>query len=300
MALAGEHQVGAVESVGQADETATRSKPGLDPRAQRDQAAGEAAGGAGAGHGGDVDARLDPVAAPPRRAGGAARPPARSVAPFCGPKTTAASTKGVVTSDATTSSTPAQRVRRADGVEGAHATVGRGGAAAADDDAARPRRRGRPAGAGRHRSCRRAPGPRRAGCGTRARPAALDISMTAVGGAPHRQRRGAPLGVDGRAERPGDPWHGAVAAERVEQALAAVGHGHLVGGPAGPAGRAGGRGGDLGGGRRPPEFVRCDDEVGHRGDATAAAAPRPGRNGGGPASDPGRSGAVRVGPGRSG
>ena len=144
VAFAGDDEVGVFEAGGQADDPGHEVEARFEAGAEDGQAAAETARGAGARDGGDVDADLGAVA--PRRS--LRRRALRSatcsgVAPFCGPKIVAASRKGVVTSQATTSSTPPGRgragrrvARQRDRGEGAPAPVGRGRAAAADDDAA--------------------------------------------------------------------------------------------------------------------------------------------------------------------
>jgi hypothetical protein len=77
----------------------------------------------------------------------------------------------------------------------------------------------------------------------------------------------APLGVDRLAQRAGDGGAARVAAERIEEAFAAVGHRDLVGGPAGGSCRVGhGRRGP-GGRHRAAELVRGGDQVRHEGEA---------------------------------
>ncbi len=84
-----------------------------------------------------IDADLAPVAVRHRGEARASVSTCAAVAPFWGPKIRAASRKGVVTSQATTSSTPPRASGRAHRLEGPPAAVGGGGAAAADHDAAR-------------------------------------------------------------------------------------------------------------------------------------------------------------------
>ena len=97
-----------------------------------------------------------------------------------------------------------------------------------------------------------------------------DRGRAAVGAASEH----APLGLDRRAERAARPTvDRGVAAERVEQALAAVGHRDLVGGPSGAPGRVGRGGRHLGRRRRAPELVGCGDEVGHADEASRVPYP---------------------------
>ena len=266
MALAGDHEVGALEAVGQADETGPRGRsparcgrrgrrgrrPGLRRRRRRARSVTSTpVERAGSGP-------------RPRRGGGRAPRPVRRWRPSGGRTRAAASRKGVVTSQATTSSTPPSASGEPTASKAPSAAVGGGRAAAADDDATGPGVAGGQqelSDAGRAGATGSSP----RGCGTRARPAALDISITAVRGRVrprassrrHSASTGWPSG-------PVTVRDAACAAERVEQALAAVGHGYLVGRPAGPAGRARRpRPRGLGRRRGPPEFVRRGDEVGH-------------------------------------
>ena len=124
--------------VGQADQAGDEVEPRRQARPERDQPAGQAPGGAGTGHGGDVDPGVPPVArrdldqAPAEGhdldAGGAllgAEDPGRVGEP-----------RGHVARHDELHAR--QRGGRAHRVERTLAPVGGGGAATADDDAARP------------------------------------------------------------------------------------------------------------------------------------------------------------------
>ena len=202
MALAGDDEVRPLQALAQADQAGHEVEAGLNAGAQGDQASRQPARRAATGHAGDVDARLAAVARGHRRRGaGRARATCAAVAPFCGPKTAAASPKRVVTSQATTSSIPPQCGGRTDGLVGAQAAVGRGGPAAADHDAPGARVAGgqeelADAGrAGAHRVV--APRPREQGTarGTR------HLDDGGQGLAVARSSEQAPLGLDPGAER---------------------------------------------------------------------------------------------------
>ncbi len=75
----------------------------------------------------------------------------------------------------------------------------------------------------------------------------------------------APLGVDCVAQRAGHGRELRRPADGIEQSLAAVGHGDLVGRPAGRSSRSRHGRRHLGRGRRAPELVGCGDQVWHDG-----------------------------------
>ena len=106
MPLAGDDQVGPLQPVGQADQPGHEVEAGLDPGAERDQPAGQPARRAAARDVGDVDARLTPVAGRHLDQAPAELHDLRRRGALLRPEHGAASLNRVVTSQATTSSTP--------------------------------------------------------------------------------------------------------------------------------------------------------------------------------------------------
>ena len=209
VALAGDDQVGPLHPLGQAHQLGDEVEARLDPRAERDQATGEAPGGAGAGHRRHVDAGLAPVA---RGDVGQAAPERLHLlgrGALLGPEHRGGIEEGrghVARHDELDA---VQRLGRTHGVERALTAVGRGRPPAADDDAARSRvaRRHEELPDARRAGADRvvAVGPRQQGASRRTRH--LDDRRGAAGRVQH-----APLGLDRRAERAAH--HGGVRAPR--------------------------------------------------------------------------------------
>ena len=174
----------------------------------------------------------------------------------------------MVTSQATMSSMSLERGRRAHGLVGAHPAVGRGGAAAADDDAPGPRVAGgeeqlaHAGGVGTHRVV--TPGPREQGT-PRGTGHLNDGGQRSAG---HRPAEEAPLGLDAGAQRACDDGVAAGPAEGLQEAFAPVRHGNLVGCPPGRPGSVPHGRGHVPGRCGPPELVRSGDQMGHADEAT--------------------------------
>ena len=204
----------------------------VEPAEQAGADGGEPAGQAAGRPTAHEVAHVDPVVVhvpvgQPLQAGGE-QPTWAGEAPFWGANTSAASTNRVRTSQATTSSTPASS-RAAQHLDGAQPAVGGGRAADADDHGSRRRR-------GRRRSARRCRRWRPAAGRCRSAPPAQGQAR----GPGHLHDRG-PSGCDRHSAATGSPEGPAHrrdpdrAAERLQRALAAVGHRGLVAVPPQPA-----------------------------------------------------------------
>ena len=263
VSLSGDGQVGPLQPAAQARPARPRGRSRARSGRRGRRARPPARPPPAAGEGGDVDAGLTPVAGRDLDEALAERHDLRRRGALLRPEHGGGVTEACRHVAGDDELDPPQCRRRSHGLVRAEAAVGRRGTAAADHDppcpASRAARRSWPTPAVVARtgsSCR--------GLGSRARPAARDISTTAVRGSlpfcrsnmRHSASTGAPRGPVTEVVC-GD------ATDRQEQALASVGHRHLVGGPSGGPGRVGHGGRHLPGGRRPPEFVGRGDEVGH-------------------------------------
>ena len=269
--LAGDHQVGAVEVVVEVELVGDQ----LEARQQRptecSQRAPEPARSAAAGDRGDVDAEVvaehlrHPVQTPGEQCdlcrGGALLRPEDLCCVGEGGRDVARDQQFDLL----------EAGNRRDRPDGSEAAVGGRRAAESDDDPASTgvervvdQLAGARGGGVQRIVARRAADQRHA-----ARPSHLDD---------RRSLRQAPLGAHGIAERPGHGRGAIRPAERVEQAVTAVGHRHLGAVDAQLPARVPDRGGDLGGAQRALELVGSGDDAtdratahraeGHAGDHT--------------------------------
>ena len=270
VALARHHQVGAVHPPRQGDEAGHEVETRLDPGAQRDEATGQPSGRAGTDHARHVDAGLALVARGDLDQAAPESLDLRGRGALLGAEHRGGfeERRGHVARHDQLD--PAQRLRRAHGVERALPPVGRGRTPAADHDAARP------GVAGRHEELSDAGRVGADGIVTMRpwqqaasrRTGHLDDRRRAVDRLEH-----APFRLDRPTERPADDGGPRRPAQRVEETLAAVGHRDLVGRPAGTPGGVGRRGRRLCRRHRSPELVRSGDEVGHGDEASQGPHP---------------------------
>ena len=232
----------------------------LEVRTERGEPTGEAAGRAAPLEGGHVDAGAPLVHVGEALQAARSSATCASLAPFWGPKRAAASRNPIVTSQATVTSSDAERP--AERLERPEAAVGRW---RCRRRRARPRgRRAADRGGDAARRCRGSTARSGSLRVTSARPLACAISTHGEprrGSAPYSASTGSPSGPVTRTERRLPP----VREQRVEGALAAVGERddpHLVeaGRPQAPRHRLG----RVGRAERAPELVRahnCDSHV---------------------------------------
>ena len=263
MPLPGDGQVGPLQPAAEADQPRHEVEAGLDPGAEGDQPARQPARSPAARDGRDVDAGLTAVARRDLVEALAELDDLRCRGALLRPEHGGGVAEARCHVAGDDELDPAQGGRRSHGLVRAEAAVGRGGTAAADHNPACPGVAGsqqqlaHAGGGGAHRVV--VPGSRQEGAPRGA--GHLDHGRQRLAAALPVHH--APFGRHRGAERAADEGGVCNAAHRQEQALAAVGHRHLVGGPAGGAGRAGHGGRRLPGRGRPPELVGRGDEVGH-------------------------------------